>query len=89
MGRTWLEQGSDHGTIGAMPYVMVPVPEDHVLDVMRYVTKLGPGRAEELSRMLAGLAGSESAVSHAEELLEEADRLRAEAAALGRAGAVS
>jgi DNA repair protein RecN (Recombination protein N) len=49
----------------------------------------GPGRAEELSRMLAGLAGSESAVSHAEELLEEADRLRAETAALGRAGAVT
>jgi hypothetical protein len=39
--------------------------------------------------MLAGMAGSESAVSHAEELLEEADRLRAEAAALGRAGAVT
>ena len=50
----------------------------------------GPGRAEELSRMLAGLAGSESAVSHAEELLEEADRLRAETtAALGTAGAVT
>ena len=49
----------------------------------------GPSRAEELSRMLAGLAGSESAVSHAEELLEEADRLRAETAALGRAGAVT
>jgi DNA repair protein RecN (Recombination protein N) len=49
----------------------------------------GEGRAEELSRMLAGLAGSESAVSHAEELLEEADRLRAETATLGRAGAVT
>jgi DNA repair protein RecN (Recombination protein N) len=49
----------------------------------------GPDRAEELSRMLAGLAGSESAVSHAEELLEEADRLRAETASLGRAGAVT
>jgi DNA repair protein RecN (Recombination protein N) len=50
----------------------------------------GTGRAEELSRMLAGLAGSESAVSHAEELLGEADRLRTEtAAALGRAGAVT
>jgi len=48
-----------------------------------------PGRAEELSRMLAGLAGSESAVSHAEELLVEADRLRAETATLGRAGAVT
>jgi DNA repair protein RecN (Recombination protein N) len=47
------------------------------------------GRAEELSRMLAGLAGSESAVSHAEELLGEADRLRAETAALGRAGGVT
>ncbi len=49
----------------------------------------GTGRTEELSRMLAGLAGSESAVSHAEELLGEADRLRAETAALGRAGAVT
>jgi DNA repair protein RecN (Recombination protein N) len=50
----------------------------------------GTGRAEELSRMLAGLAGSESAVSHAEELLDEADRLRAEtAAALGKAGAAT
>ena len=49
----------------------------------------GPGRAEELSRMLAGLAGSESAVLHAEELLEEADRLRADSATLGRAGAVT
>jgi DNA repair protein RecN (Recombination protein N) len=39
------------------------------------------GRAGELSRMLAGLAGSESAVSHAEELLAEADRVRAEVAA--------
>ncbi len=48
-----------------------------------------PGRAEELSRMLAGLAGSESAVSHAEELLGEADRLRAETAGVGRAGAVT
>lgn len=36
------------------------------------------GRAEEISRMLAGLAGSESAVSHAEELLVEAERFRAE-----------
>jgi DNA repair protein RecN (Recombination protein N) len=35
-------------------------------------------RTEELSRMLAGLAGTESAVSHAEELLAEADRLRTE-----------
>jgi len=48
----------------------------------------GTGRAEELSRMLAGLAGSESAVSHAEELLDEAERLRAETAAtLGKADA--
>ncbi|MGH2679681.1 MAG: DNA repair protein RecN [Actinomycetota bacterium] len=38
----------------------------------------GVARAEELSRMLAGLTGSESAVSHAEELLAEADRHRAE-----------
>jgi len=38
-------------------------------------------RAAELSRMLAGLPGSESAVSHAEELLEQAARLRDEAAA--------
>jgi len=49
----------------------------------------GSGRAEELSRMLAGLAGSESAVTHAEELLAEADRLREESALLGRAGAVN
>jgi DNA repair protein RecN (Recombination protein N) len=47
-------------------------------------------RAEELSRMLAGLAGSESAVSHAQELLDEANRLRTEtASADGRAGAVT
>jgi DNA repair protein RecN (Recombination protein N) len=50
----------------------------------------GMGRAEELSRMLAGLAGSESAVSHAQELLDEADRLRREtASAAGRASAVT
>jgi DNA repair protein RecN (Recombination protein N) len=49
----------------------------------------GEGPAQELSRMLAGLAGSESAVSHAEELLEEADRLRGVAATIGRAGAVT
>ena len=36
------------------------------------------GRTRELSRMLAGMAGSESAVTHAEELLVEADRLRSE-----------
>jgi DNA repair protein RecN (Recombination protein N) len=48
----------------------------------------GAGRTEELSRMLAGLAGSESAVSHAEELLAEADRLR-EGAPLGTAGAAT
>jgi DNA repair protein RecN (Recombination protein N) len=43
------------------------------------------GRAEELSRMLAGLPGSESAVSHAEELLAEAERVRSRApAAAGR-----
>jgi DNA repair protein RecN (Recombination protein N) len=34
-------------------------------------------RVAELSRMLAGLAGSESAVSHAEELLGEAAKVRA------------
>jgi len=49
----------------------------------------GTGRTEELSRMLAGLAGSESAVSHAEELLGEADRFRGETAGLGKAGAVT
>ena len=50
----------------------------------------GTGRAEELSRMLAGLAGSESAVSHAQELLDEANRLRTETvSAAGRAGAVT
>ncbi|HEX5937725.1 MAG TPA: DNA repair protein RecN [Actinomycetota bacterium] len=48
------------------------------------------GRADELSRMLAGLPGSESAVTHAEELLAEAHRLRSRApAAAGRAGPVS
>jgi len=36
-------------------------------------------RVAELSRMLAGLAQSQSAVSHAEELLEEAARVRASA----------
>jgi DNA repair protein RecN (Recombination protein N) len=36
----------------------------------------GDDRLEELSRMLAGLAGTESALSHAEELLAEAERLR-------------
>ena len=49
----------------------------------------GPARAEELSRMLAGLAGSESAVTHAEELLAEADRLREGSARLRGAGAVT
>ena len=49
----------------------------------------GPSRAQELSRMLAGLAGSESAVTHAEELLAEAERLREGSASLGRAGAVT
>ena len=48
------------------------------------------GRTDELSRMLAGLPGSESAVSHAEELLAEADRLRSRApAAVGRARPVA
>ena len=49
----------------------------------------GPGRTEELSRMLAGLAGSESAVTHAEELLAEAERLREASAPLGKAAAVT
>ncbi|MGH2640115.1 MAG: DNA repair protein RecN, partial [Actinomycetota bacterium] len=49
----------------------------------------GPTRTEELSRMLAGLAGSESAVTHAEELLAEAERLREGSAPLGRAAAVT
>jgi DNA repair protein RecN (Recombination protein N) len=49
----------------------------------------GSDRTEELSRMLAGLAGSESAVTHAEELLAEADRLREGSAPLGKAGAVT
>jgi DNA repair protein RecN (Recombination protein N) len=48
-----------------------------------------PGRAEELSRMLAGLAGSDSAVTHAGELLAEADRLREGSAPLGRARAAT
>jgi DNA repair protein RecN (Recombination protein N) len=49
----------------------------------------GPSRTEELSRMLAGLAGSESAVTHAEELLAEAERLREASAPLGKAAAVT
>ena len=49
----------------------------------------GPSRTEELSRMLAGLAGSESAVTHAEELLAEAERLREGSVSLRRAGAVT
>ena len=50
----------------------------------------GGGRAEELSRMLAGLPGSESAVSHAEELLAEAERARSRSpATVGRARSVS
>jgi DNA repair protein RecN (Recombination protein N) len=49
----------------------------------------GPGRTEELSRMLAGLAGSESAVTHAAELLAEAERLREGSAPLGRANTVT
>ena len=36
----------------------------------------GEHRVGELSRMLAGLGGTESAVSHAEDLLAEAERLR-------------
>jgi DNA repair protein RecN (Recombination protein N) len=42
------------------------------------------GRVEELSRMLAGLAGSESGLSHAEELLAEAERVRVEERPSGR-----
>jgi len=49
----------------------------------------GSTRAEELSRMLAGLAGSESAVTHAEELLAEADRLREVTVPPGELGAVT
>jgi DNA repair protein RecN (Recombination protein N) len=49
----------------------------------------GSSRTEELSRMLAGLAGSDSAATHAEELLAEAERLREGSALLGRAGAVT
>jgi DNA repair protein RecN (Recombination protein N) len=42
------------------------------------------GRVRELSRMLAGLQGSEHAVSHAEELLAEAANVRgARASAAG------
>jgi DNA repair protein RecN (Recombination protein N) len=37
----------------------------------------GADRVAELSRMLAGMEASEHALSHAEELLEEADRVRA------------
>ena len=39
----------------------------------------GADRVAELSRMLAGMEASEHALSHAEELLGEADRVRAEA----------
>jgi DNA repair protein RecN (Recombination protein N) len=39
----------------------------------------GADRVAELSRMLAGMEASAHALSHAEELLDEADRLRAEA----------
>jgi DNA repair protein RecN (Recombination protein N) len=39
----------------------------------------GAARVAELSRMLAGMEASEHALSHAEELLDEADRVRAEA----------
>ena len=37
-----------------------------------------PSRVAELSRMLAGMEASEHALSHAEELLDEAERVRAE-----------
>jgi DNA repair protein RecN (Recombination protein N) len=36
----------------------------------------GPERIAELSRMLAGLAGSDAAATHAQELLAEAGRLK-------------
>jgi DNA repair protein RecN (Recombination protein N) len=39
----------------------------------------GADRVAELSRMLAGMEASEHALSHAEELLVEAERVRAEA----------
>jgi DNA repair protein RecN (Recombination protein N) len=39
----------------------------------------GSDRVAELSRMLAGMETSEHALSHAEELLDEADRVRAQA----------
>jgi len=39
----------------------------------------GADRVAELSRMLAGMEASEHALSHAEELLDEAERVRAEA----------
>jgi DNA repair protein RecN (Recombination protein N) len=39
----------------------------------------GADRVAELSRMLAGMESSEHALSHAEELLGEAERVRAEA----------
>ena len=39
----------------------------------------GADRVAELSRMLAGMEASEHALSHAEELLDEADRVRAQA----------
>jgi DNA repair protein RecN (Recombination protein N) len=39
----------------------------------------GAARVRELSRMLAGLDESESAVSHAEELLHEAEKVKATA----------
>lgn len=49
----------------------------------------GAERIEELSRMLAGMPGSESARGHAEELLEHAARLRAESVARVTEGARS
>ncbi|HXF72744.1 MAG TPA: DNA repair protein RecN, partial [Actinomycetota bacterium] len=45
----------------------------------------GGERVAELSRMLAGLPGSDRAALHAEELLEEAARAKARAGAEGRA----
>lgn len=44
------------------------------------------GRVGELTRMLAGLPGREAAVSHAEDLLAEADRTRADRSRAGTSG---
>ncbi|HEX6230437.1 MAG TPA: DNA repair protein RecN [Actinomycetota bacterium] len=46
----------------------------------------GPGRVAELTRMLAGLPGSEAAATHAEELLADAARSKAGGTGRRRAG---